>query len=245
VESPAHASNRSSAAVACIAAVIPSSVCPDAVHSPSDINGPSTKPRQLDSVCKSSTKIDDSHESAETDRHSGTSTSSNNSSSNSNSSQRHHCSACDKILYSAADWQSHLGSNAHIKAEQAHARGMLAAIQYVEKCLLLAPLPPSAESASPAAPAAPTVSPLSDAFLDVARNPALRALMGGLQQHSQGLAWRSFLRAVSQGTGAVDRWARHVPRDEEYDDATADDAYDPNAFYDSEGDFYDECELRF
>ena len=76
-------------------------------------------------------------------------------------------------------------------------------------------------------------------FFNVAHNPALRALIEGLQQHEDGLAWRSFLRAVASGIGAVEHWQRNLPGIDD-DDA---DAHDEGGDLDDEADFYDEGDL--
>jgi hypothetical protein len=209
------------------------------VHSPTDISGPLTKSRQQDSVCKSSNKIDDGHESAEADRQreksssSGASTSC--SSSSSNNQQQHHCTICNVTLHNSGSQQTHLSSKAHRTAEQVYTRGMQAAIEYMVKCLPVAPAPPSAAVAAALVPA--PLSPLSCDYLSIALNPALRALVEGLQQHEDGLAWRSFLRAVAAGCGAVDQWQRHLPFIE---DAHCDDCVDEDGDdLDDEADVYE------
>lgn len=231
-------------ASASISGVIPSSACPGTVHSPTDINGPSTKIRQQVSVCKSSNKIDDSHESAETDRQSAKSSSSVPRSSNSsNTQQPRDCTICKLTLHNSGDWQTHTFSNAHRKAEEAYVRGMLAAIHYMAKCLPLAPQPSAAAAAEIAASA--SLPPLTasadvDDFLNVARNPALRVLIASLQQHEDGLAWRSFIRAVAAGIGAVEYWQRNLLlSDADDEDDAAADCSDEDDGFDDEADIYD------
>jgi hypothetical protein len=141
-------------------------------------------------------------------------------------------------LHNSRDQQTHLFSKAHRAAEQVYVRGMLAAIQYMAKCLPLAPLPPTITAAS-AAPTSPlpltAASAVADTFLDVARNPALRALIDELQQHSNGLAWRSFLSAVAAGIGAVEHWQRNQLL--QLDEDEVDDGEDEN--FDDEADTFD------
>lgn len=191
-------------------------------------------------MCKSSNKIDDNRESAETDRQSAKSSNSvtHNSSTNSSSNkqlQQHHCIICKVTLHNSGDQQTHLFSKAHRAAEQVYTRGMLAAIQYMAKCLSIAPAPPSSTAVAAAAVPA-SLSPLSDDYLNTSLNPALRALVEGLQQHEGGLAWRSFIRAVAAGCGAVDQWQRHLlfPEDgaDDYLDEDGDD-------FDDEADIYE------
>jgi hypothetical protein len=232
-------------AAASSSASVPSSVCPDAVHSLTDLNAPS-KTRQPDSVCKSSNAKDDSHESAESDRSSSKSSSNvtphSNSSSN-HASQQHDCCVCKLTLHSDKDWHAHLRGNAHIRAEQAYVRGMLAAITYVSKCLPIAPCPPSAAAAVPPAAALlpPSASPALDTFLSAAHNPALCALIDSLQQHQNGLAWRSFIDAVSRGLGAVAHWRRNLQLENEFVDDGNEEYFDGDEeYFDDEADIYDE-----
>jgi hypothetical protein len=205
------------------------------VHSLTDLNAPS-KTRQPDSVCKSSNAKDDSHESAESDRSSSKSSSNvTHSNLSSNTSQHHDCAVCERTLHNESDWRAHLRGNAHCTAEQAYVRGMLAAITYVSQCLPIAPCPPAA-----VLPAAnqlpPSASPALDTFLSAAHNPALRELIGSMQQHQNGLAWRSFLAAVSSDLGAVTDWRRNLQLEDEFDAVDHGD----EEYFDDEGDVYDE-----